>query len=234
MPRNLTNIMFVRTLIITVLLQIVSVNLLAQKQAVKLNTYSDSLQYSLGVFLGMWLNDLNVTISSFSLFNRGMTDVFNNFPLAVPDSITESKVAELQYNKQKEDNRKFEAKLFQELRDRQGVGVLPSGVHYIVEQAGNGIRPTVTDSIVINAVGIFPDGTIFEDSYKTGQPIKIRISNLIRGLNEAIQLMPEGSVWRIYIPSSLAYGAEGFSTMIPPYSALIYDISLEQVINTRD
>ena len=94
---------------------------------------------------------------------------------------------------------------------------------------GTGARPTPKDSIVINAVGIFPDGTVFEDTFQKKKSITTVTSSLIPGLNEAIQLMPEGSVWRIFIPSALAYGPAGLSNVIPPNTALVFDITLMEV-----
>ena len=123
----------------------------------------------------------------------------------------------------------MEEQFFEALKGKTGVGVLPNGVHYLVLEEGSGIRPTANDSIVFNAIGIFPDGTVFEDTRKKEQPIKNITSGLIPGLNTAIQLMPEGSKWRIFIPSALAYGTAGLPNIIPPNTALVFDITLEEV-----
>ena len=126
--------------------------------------------------------------------------------------------------------RQMEEQLFAALKGKPGIGALPNGVHYLVLEEGSGIRPTANDSIVFSAVGVFPDGTLFEDTRKKGQPIKNITSGLIPGLNTAIQLMHEGSKWRIFIPSALAYGSTGLQNLIPSNMALIFDITLEEVI----
>jgi FKBP-type peptidyl-prolyl cis-trans isomerase len=94
---------------------------------------------------------------------------------------------------------------------------------------GTGIRPTAKDTVVINAIGMFPDGSVFEDTFQKKQAITTLTGTLIPGLNETVQLMPEGSVWRIFIPSALAYGLAGLPNVIPPNTALVFDITLMEV-----
>jgi FKBP-type peptidyl-prolyl cis-trans isomerase len=163
------------------------------------------------------------------LFKRGIDDVLQNKPLAVNDTTIVPRIAAYQLTTQNERSRQMEEQLFAALKGKPGVGVLPNGVHYLVIKTGDGVRPTAKDSIVFNAIGIFPDGTVFEDTYQKKQTISNVISNLIPGLNEAIQLMPEGSVWRIFVPSALAYGPAGLLNIIPPNTALVFDITLEEV-----
>ena len=123
----------------------------------------------------------------------------------------------------------MEQKMFADLKGKAGVGVLPSGVHYISIKQGEGVRPAAGDTGVMDVVGVFPDGTLFENSAEKGEPVRNVVSNLIPGLSEAIQIMPEGSVWRIFVPSALAYGAAGLPNVIPPNTALVFEISLEKV-----
>jgi FKBP-type peptidyl-prolyl cis-trans isomerase len=158
-----------------------------------------------------------------------MDDVLQNKPLAVTDSTIVPRIAAYQLTTQNERSRQMEEQLFAALKGKPGVGALPNGVHYIVIKAGNGVRPAANDSIVFNAIGVFPDGTVFEDTFQKKQTIKNLASNLIPGLNEAMQLMPEGSKWRIFIPSALAYGTAGLLNIIPPNTALVFDITLEEV-----
>ena len=109
------------------------------------------------------------------------------------------------------------------------MGALPSGVHYIVIKAGTGTRPAASDTVVMNVIGVFPDGTLFENTAEKEKPIQNVVSNLIPGLSEAVQIMPEGSVWRIFVPSALAYGTAGLPNVIPPNTALVFEITLEEV-----
>jgi FKBP-type peptidyl-prolyl cis-trans isomerase len=199
-----------------------------QKNSI-LSSSADTLQYTLGAFVGQWLSKNTFTISNADLFKKGMDDVFQNKPLLVNDSTIVQLIASYQLSTQNERNRQQEEQLFASLKGKPGVGALPDGVHYIVVKAGTGARPAAKDTVVINATGMFPDGTVFEDTYQKKQAITTVTGSLIPGLNETVQLMPEGSVWRIFIPSVLAYGSAGLQDMIPPYAALVFDITLEEV-----
>ncbi len=197
--------------------------------AVKLLTAVDTVQYSLGAFIGQWLQKNSFTVSNKVLFQRGMDDVLQKKKLAIADTIIAPLVASYQLSLQNARSKGLEDQLFAALKGKPGVGALPDGVHYIVVKMGTGVRPLATDSIVINAVGIFPDGTVFEDTFQKKKAITTLTGNLIPGLNETIQLMPEGSVWRIFIPSVLGYGPSGLPNVIPPNTALVFDITLMEV-----
>jgi FKBP-type peptidyl-prolyl cis-trans isomerase len=196
---------------------------------VKLTSSADTLQYTLGAFIGQWIVKNGFSVSNPVLFKKGMDDVLQKKPLSVNDTTIVKRIAAYQLSTQNEKNRQMEEQLFAALNGKPGVGALPDGVHYIVIKAGTGMRPTVKDSVVINAIGIFPDGTVFEDTFKKKQAITTLTGSLIPGLNEAIQLMPEGSVWRIFIPSALAYGPAGLPNLIPSNTALVFDITLMEV-----
>jgi FKBP-type peptidyl-prolyl cis-trans isomerase len=196
---------------------------------VKLTSPADTLQYTLGAFIGQWIVKNGFAISNSTLFTRGLNDVLQQKPLAITDSTIVPRIAAYQLSTQNERSRQMEEQLFAALKGKPGVGALPDGVHYIVIKTGTGIRPTAKDSVVINAVGIFPDGTVFEDTFKKKQAITTLTGSLIPGLNETIQLMPEGSAWRIFIPSALAYGPAGLANVIPPNTALVFDITLVEV-----
>ena len=228
-----------KTSIITLAVLLITISTSAQEQGTKqtetkqepveLTNESDTLQYALGAFIGQWMVKNGFEIKNANLFLNGMGDVLQNKPLAVVDSTIAPIISGYQLSNQNEKSRQMEEQLFVALRGKPGVGVLPSGVHYIVITKGIGIRPTAADTVVINATGVFPDGTVFEDTYKKEQAITIVTNRLIPGLNEAIQLMPEGSKWRIFIPSALAYGPAGKPNLIPPNTALVFDITLEEV-----
>lgn len=196
---------------------------------VKLTTPADTLQYSLGAFIGQWMVKNGFAVTNQILFKRGMDDVMQNKKLAVTDSTIAPIIGAYQLSTQNARSRALEEQLFAALKGKPGIGALPSGVHYLVIKAGTGVRPTAQDSIEINAIGIFPDGTVFEDTFQKKKAITTLTGNLIPGLNESIQLMPEGSVWRIFIPSVLAYGSAGLGNVIPPNTALVFDITLMQV-----
>jgi FKBP-type peptidyl-prolyl cis-trans isomerase len=200
-----------------------------QTTLIKLTSPADTLQYTLGAFIGQWLVKNGFAINNPVLFKRGMDDVLQGKPLSVTDSTIVKRIATYQLSMQNDRNRQLEEQLFAALKGKPGVGALPDGVHYIVVKAGTGVRPTAKDSVVINAIGIFPDGTVFEDTFQKKKTITTLTSTLIPGLNETIQLMPEGSVWRIFVPSALAYGPAGLANVIPPNTALVFDITLMEV-----
>ena len=201
----------------------------APQPATKLTSSADTLQYTLGAYLGQWMIKNGFTVSNQVLFKKGMDDVLQNKPLSVNDTTIVKRIAAFQLSTQNERSRLMEEQLFAALKGKAGVGALPDGVHYIVIKAGTGIRPTAKDSVVLNAIGMFPDGTTFEDTFKKKKPITTLTGTLIPGLNEAIQLMPEGSAWRIFLPSALAYGPAGLPNVIPSNTALVFDITLVQV-----
>ena len=233
-----------KTTIITIAVLLITLSTSAQEQTTKqtetkqepveLTNESDTLQYALGAFIGQWMVKNGFEIKNANLFLNGMGDVLQNKPLAVVDSTIAPIISGYQLSNQNEKSRQMEEQLFEALKGKPGVGVLPSGVHYIVITKGTGIRPATADTVVINATGVFPDGTVFEDTFKKEQAITIVTARLIPGLNEAIQLMPEGSVWRIFIPSALAYGTAGKPNLIPPNTALVFDITLEEVKGNKE
>ena len=233
-----------KTPLITIAALLITISISAQQQqtkpvavpqpVAKLTSTADTLQYTLGAFIGQWLVKNGFAINNPVLFKRGMDDVLQNKPLSVNDTTIVRRIAAYQLSTQNERSRQLEAQLFADLKGKPGVGVLPDGVHYIVVKTGTGIRPSAKDSIVINAIGIFPDGTVFEDTFQKKKAINALTGNLIPGLNEAIQLMPEGSVWRIFVPSALAYGPAGLSNLIPPNTALVFDITLIEVKLKKD
>jgi FKBP-type peptidyl-prolyl cis-trans isomerase len=200
-----------------------------QTVPVKLTSTADTVQYTLGAYIGQWMVKNGFGITNQTLFKRGMDDVMQNKPRALPDSVVAPMVASFQLTVQTLRGKQMEDQLFAALKGKPGVGALPDGVHYIPVKTGTGVRPLASDTVVINAIGIFPDGSVFEDTFQKKQAITIMTSNLIPGLSEAVQLMPEGSVWRVFVPSALAYGPTGRPNVIPPNTALVFDITLMQV-----
>jgi FKBP-type peptidyl-prolyl cis-trans isomerase FklB len=114
---------------------------------------------------------------------------------------------------------------------REGVVTLPSGLQYEVITEGKGKRAAATDQVKCHYEGTLIDGTLFDSSVKRGQPAVFGVNQVIPGWVEALQLMPEGSKWKLYIPSELGYGAHGAGEMIPPHSTLIFEVELLEVLN---
>ena len=114
---------------------------------------------------------------------------------------------------------------------RANVVTHPSGLQYEVIKEGNGKLAKATDQVKCHYEGTLIDGTLFDSSVKRGQPAVFGVNQVIPGWVEALQLMPEGSKWKLYIPSELAYGAQGAGEMIPPHSTLVFEVELLEVLN---
>lgn len=129
-------------------------------------------------------------------------------------------------------NNKAEGEAFlQENAGKPGITTLPSGLQYEVLKEGNGRKPGPSSSVTTHYHGTLINGNVFDSSYQRGQPATFGVNQVIAGWTEALQLMPEGSKWRLYIPSDLAYGKRGAGRDIGPDSALIFDVELLKVNN---
>lgn len=120
-------------------------------------------------------------------------------------------------------------KLLADNKTKEGVVALPSGLQYKVITQGTGATPQKTDQVKVHYEGKLLDGTIFDSSYQRGEPATFGVTQVIQGWIEALQLMPEGSKWTIYIPYDLAYGSRDQGA-IKPFSTLIFDIELIEIV----
>jgi FKBP-type peptidyl-prolyl cis-trans isomerase FklB len=118
----------------------------------------------------------------------------------------------------------------QENAKKAGVQVTASGLQYEIITAGTGEKPVASSRVKTHYHGTLIDGTVFDSSYNRGQPIDFAVGGVIAGWTEALQLMPVGSKWRLYIPYQLAYGERGAGSSIAPYSALIFDVELLEIL----
>jgi FKBP-type peptidyl-prolyl cis-trans isomerase FklB len=109
---------------------------------------------------------------------------------------------------------------------RKGVVTLPSGLQYEIMKEGSGAKPKATDQVTTHYHGTLIDGTVFDSSVERGQPATFPVSGVIKGWVEALQLMPVGSKWKLYVPSDLAYGARGAGGKIGPHTTLIFEVEL--------
>jgi FKBP-type peptidyl-prolyl cis-trans isomerase FklB len=206
----------------------------ANTQPMKLSTINDTLQYAIGSFLAQWVNNQGFIINNPNLFIKGMDDIFQNKPRAIPDSVISPLITAYQKLTQKDRAFKLEQQLFTNIKQRPGLGIFPNGVHYFILRSGQGVRPLATDSVVVHLKGAMADGAVFEDTYTQNAPQIILLSQLIPGLSDAIQQMPIGSKWQLYVPSVLAHGDKGVPGnngvyLIPPGSALIYEVELLEI-----
>jgi FKBP-type peptidyl-prolyl cis-trans isomerase len=130
---------------------------------------------------------------------------------------------------QSEANKKQGDAFLAENKTKEGVVTLPSGLQYKILQAGTGPKPTASDTVVCNYRGTLLDGKEFDSSYKRGQPATFPLGGVIKGWTEALQLMPVGSKWQLFLPPDLAYGERSMGPDITPNSTLIFEVELVSI-----
>lgn len=160
------------------------------------------------------------------LINQGIRDVLLDSPSRISntDEFINSKMKEL--NERKHSGKINESKAFmEENKSKPGVTALPSGLQYKILVQGNGEIPTREDKVKVHYRGTLTDGTQFDSSYDRGEPIVFGVEQVIAGWTEALQLMPVGSKWELFIPYDLAYG-ERDTPQVPAYSNLIFEVEL--------
>ena len=123
------------------------------------------------------------------------------------------------------------AEFLEENAKKDGVTVLESGLQYTVITAGDGEKPTKNSTVRTHYHGTLIDGTVFDSSVNRGQPAEFPVSGVIAGWTEALQLMPVGSKWRLFVPYNLAYGERGAGGAIGPYATLIFEVELLAIVS---
>ena len=193
----------------------------------------DKFSYGLGMGIGQNLLSMGVDKLSFDDFVMGVSDVLaGNKPgmshTEAQKIVSEhfQKLAEAEFAEIKKSGEEFLAANAK----KEGVVVLPSGLQYEVIVAGSGKKPGATDRVECHYEGTLIDGTVFDSSIKRGETATFGVNQVIKGWVEALQLMQEGAKWRLFIPYDLAYGEHGAGEMIPPYSALVFEVELIKVL----
>lgn len=199
----------------------------------KLKRIMDKFSYGLGMGIGQNLLSMGVKNLDVEDFVKGIKDVLAGAATEMTHSEAQKvvsehfkKLAEEAYAKVKSEGEAFLAAN----KAKEGVVTLPSGLQYEVIKEGSGKKPSATDRVQCHYEGTLIDGTVFDSSIRRGEPAVFGVNQVIKGWVEALQLMSEGSKWRLYIPQEMAYGANGAGDMIPPYSALIFDVELIKIV----
>ena len=203
-----------------------------------LKTPKDKASYAMGMNIGNGLRKQSVDIDP-AILARGLRDAFSNGKTLLTEDEVRTILTQLQADMRKkqqevaqvaaENNKKQGIAFLEANKTKEGVVTLPSGLQYKVLQEGTGAKPTLTDSVVCNYRGTLLDNTEFDSSYKRGQPITIPVTGVIKGWTEALQLMPVGSKWQLFVPSDLAYGERGAGGPIGPNATLIFEIELVSI-----
>lgn len=205
------------------------------KEAPAFTTLKDRSSYALGMNLGTQLHRQSVEIDP-DLVLKGLKDSMGGGKTLMTEEEVRATFTELQAaitKKQQEKmaaageaNKKEGEAFLAANKTKPGVVTLPSGLQYKILTAGTGAKPTATDTVVCNYRGTLINGTEFDSSYKRGQPATFPVSGVIKGWTEALQLMPVGSKWELFVPSDLAYGEQARSAEITPNSTLIFEVEL--------
>lgn len=211
-----------------------------------LTTQKDKASYAIGMNIGRSVaakfksDSLDVNNA---IFLRGMKDALAGGKMLLTDDEAKAvlDVLQAEMSKTQEEKRKTQEAQMAQAGDvnkakgdaflaankaKDGIVTLPSGLQYKIVTPGTGPKPGLTDSVVCNYRGTLIDGTEFDASAKHGGPATFPVNQVIKGWTEALQLMPVGSKWQLYIPSDLAYGSRGAGGDIGPNSTLIFDIEL--------
>lgn len=193
----------------------------------------EKLSYALGMIIGHNLKGMNVTNLNGADFAKAVEDVLSGANTALSDTEAQQLVTDYLQRQEAEKGaaaREAGEKFLAENAKKEGVTVLPSGLQYSVITEGKGRKPVATDSVKCHYEGTLIDGTVFDSSYRRGEPATFPLNGVIAGWTEGVQLMAEGAKFRFFIPFNLAYGSRGAGQSIPPYAALIFDVELLEVL----
>lgn len=216
-----------KTLRTTLAALLLSLSLAAVGADVELDTDEKQYSYAMGVIFAQnvsaQLDELDV-----DAFFMALDDVLRGNTVRLDQEEIQSIMATQQEKRQSSavDNHK-EGQVFLEKNGKKdGVVTTASGLQYTVLTAGKGAKPGPDDTVLAHYRGTLIDGTEFDSSHARGEPMEFGVTQVIAGWQEALQLMPQGSKWRVFVPSDLAYGASGAGAKIGPHAALIFDIEL--------
>ena len=196
--------------------------------------YMDKLSYSWGLAMGQQLRGMGVKDLNIEDFTNAVRCVFENKePEVKPEEAQQVINAYLQELEAKATKvaKEAGAKFLEENAKNEGVKVTASGLQYTVEKEGTGASPKATDEVTVHYTGRLLDGTVFDSSVSRGEPATFPLNRVIPGWTEGVQLMKEGGKYMFFIPSELAYGAQGIPNAIPPHSTLIFEVELIKLVN---
>lgn len=201
----------------------------------------DKLSYALGLNIGHQLREMGMKGKLIaSDFAAAVNDVIEGTPIQISDNEAQTILNNFFTEMEKKQHEaaaaagkaaKAEGEAFlAENSKKERIITTPSGLQYEILKEGNGRNPKATDSVRCHYHGTLIDGTVFDSSYQRGEPAAFGLNQVIAGWTEGVQLMKEGAKYRFYIPYNLAYGERGAGGAIPPYSALIFDVELLEIL----
>ena len=193
----------------------------------------NKISYALGLGIGQQLKSMNIEDFSIEDFTKSISDVMSGKETAISSREAQAMLNEYFQKKEKEQAQTAiaEGKAYlEENAKRDGVTQTKSGLQYEILTEGTGKSPKATDTVRCHYEGRLLDGTVFDSSYKRGEPADFGLNQVIPGWTEGVQLMKEGAKFRFHIPYLLAYGERGAGAQIPPYSTLVFDVELIKVL----
>ena len=203
-----------------------------------LSTPKDKVSYAIGADLGNKLKSSSIDVDP-TILTRALKDTLTGAKSAMTDEEIRATLTDLTkdlqakqatLNKEKSEKNKKDGEAFLTAnKTKEGVVALPSGLQYKILKAGTGPKPTAADTVVCNYKGTLIDGKEFDSSYKRGQPATFPVGGVIKGWTEALQLMPVGSTWQLFIPSDLAYGDRQAGPDITPGATLVFEVELASI-----
>ena len=203
------------------------------KTKTQLNGELERFSYALGMSVASNLIKSGVKTINPEAFLKARNDTFiGEMPEMMPDEankILESFMEKANLEDVK-GNLETGLEFLEKNRSKEGVTELPSGLQYQVINEGDGDLPSLTDEVKCHYHGSLVDGTVFDSSIERGQPAVFPVNGVIQGWVEALQLMPVGSKWRLYVPPELGYGQQGAGGVIGPNSTLVFDVELLEIV----
>nr|WP_090105910.1 FKBP-type peptidyl-prolyl cis-trans isomerase [Chitinophaga sp. CF118] len=194
-----------------------------------IRTKLDTVSYGIGQDIGNTLKTQGLDSLNYDLLIKAIKDAAKgSTPLVTKEQCNASISDYLQKIKAEKmsQNKVAGEKFLAQNKAKAGVVTLPSGLQYTILKEGTGPKPTINDKVKTHYHGTLIDGTVFDSSVDRGEPISFPVSGVIKGWTEALQLMPVGSKWKLFIPSELAYGDRQAGPKIGPGSALVFEVEL--------
>lgn len=192
----------------------------------------DSFSYAVGLSIANFYKTQGVRNINNALVMKAISDAKNGKPLMNESQMNSCIVGYMQNVRSAGavEAKKAGEAFLAENKKKPGIVALPSGLQYQVLKEGNGPKPTLNDQVKVHYTGRLIDGQVFESSVDKGEPIVLGVGNVIRGWTEALQMMPVGSKWTLFIPSDLAYGDNQAGPQIKPGSTLVFDVELLEIV----
>ena len=193
----------------------------------------EKVSYALGLSLGNNLLSSGIKSLNIEKLAKGIQDVLEQKSPEITYEEAQNVINEffMQLQEKSSENTISEGRAFLEANGkRTEVSTLKSGLQYEILKEGNGSQPKASDKVKVHYHGTLIDGTVFDSSVRRGEPATFGVTQVIAGWVEALQLMPVGSKWKLYIPSNLAYGAQGAGQHIGPHTTLIFEVELIDIV----